>query len=36
MSADIVLWVVMVFCLVVGCPIFVSLGMASTDRKSVV
>ena len=30
MSADAVLWIVMAFCLVVGCPIFVSLGVAST------
>ena len=30
MSADAVLWIVMAFCLIVGCPIFVSLGVAST------
>ena len=30
MSADAVLWIVMAFCLIVGCPIFVSLGEAST------
>ena len=29
MSPDMVLWVVMAFCLIVGCPIFVSLGVAS-------
>ncbi|MBP3731568.1 MAG: TRAP transporter large permease, partial [Mailhella sp.] len=29
MSADSVLWVVMAFCLILGCPIFVSLGVAS-------
>ena len=30
MSASAVLWIVMAFCLIVGCPIFVSLGVAST------
>lgn len=30
MSADATLWIVMVVCLVIGCPIFVSLGLAST------
>ena len=30
MSADTVLWAVMALCLAVGCPIFVSLGVAST------
>ena len=30
MSAAAVLWIVMAFCLIVGCPIFVSLGVAST------
>lgn len=29
MSANMLLWVVMAFCLVIGCPIFVSLGVAS-------
>ncbi len=29
MSADLVLWMAMAFCLVAGCPIFVSLGAAS-------
>lgn len=31
MSADGILWIVMAFCLVVGCPIFVSLGVASVS-----
>ena len=30
MSADADIWIVMAFCLIVGCPIFVSLGVAST------
>lgn len=30
MSADLVLWGVMALCLIIGCPIFVSLGLAST------
>lgn len=30
MTADSALWIVMAFCLVIGCPIFVSLGVAST------
>ena len=30
MSADTTLWIIMAACLVIGCPIFVSLGVAST------
>lgn len=30
MSADTTLWIVMAACLAIGCPIFVSLGVAST------
>ena len=30
MSADTTLWIIMAACLVIGCPIFVSMGVAST------
>ena len=37
MSLEILIWVVLAGLLVIGTPIFVSLGMASVaDRKSVV
>ncbi len=31
MSADSILWIVMAICLILGCPIFISLGVASVS-----